>query len=653
MSLIFDSVSFSYNQENTILQNLNVKFPDTGLVVILGRSGCGKTTLLSLIIGSLVPTEGKIKKGDSFFASPVFQSPLLLPYLTVKENVRLPMTLNGENNDEKVITALKTVSMSKFMDRYPEKLSGGEKARVSIARSLVIESSLLVFDEPTGQLDEANSIEIMNLIKKLSENHLVILVTHDEKSALRYSDILYQLEKGTLVEIKKQNIRTNNISTSNSRKKKKGVLWKQGFSILSSFLKAHRIRTILTTLFLALSLSLLTNGINLSRNFNSAMSSLLSEYYDYNVLKISMKKSIAESKHLTLIKNTVPTVAELNYLNIENSYLDLSFFLPEYQEIGLNGHYASIRLLPVIEENISNLKKGTPIQDSMNVIVNQSFLSEFNLSLNDALKSTFSIHRSVLVSSSFFTESDFISSSFRFSISGIGKEKSLFNEPTAYYSYPAIYQKLAVTPLDSIRVEHPELETLGDIFLDKTFENEDILSHAKLILRNDIHAFTSDAQSKFKDTITISSKTLTIEESTSEILSSLLKIGFVFLLMALLSAFMMEFIAIYSLYDENLRLFALSKVYSKKENTKRFSMIIGILFLTRTTLFLLLFSTLESFAINLALSLLSYPSFLSLFDFPSFLITFLFSVVLCFLGSILPLRKIKKKNIKKELEGED
>lgn len=654
MSLVFHSVSFSYDLTHDVLDHLDVVFPESGLVVILGRSGCGKTTLLSLIIGSLTPTSGKIERDADYFASPVFQSPLLLNYLTAEENVSFPLDCNGIVDKEETEKALRTVDMFSLKDAYPEKLSGGEKARISIARSLVLKSDLLVLDEPTGQLDEINSNAIMELIKKISKDHLVILVTHDEKSAYKYADILYLLEGGKLKEIQKHKINQTRFNENKPNIKNKGVSFKRGNAILSSFLKTHKARTFLSTVFVGFALSFLSTGLNLSRHFSSGMTSLLSQYYDYDVLSVSMKESIAQEGHVSLLRNRTPTQNELLSLGIGKSYADLSFFLPEFQEIGLSGHYATVRFLPLLNENIENLRIGKPVLESLSVVVNDSFLSEFSLSMEQALSSSFTSSRSVLVSLSDMEKSDFVSSSFRFSISGISKEKNLFNEATVYYSHKTVLNALSSISLEEIRKENSALTSLGELFSTESYQNEDIFSHARLITVSDIHDFEKKAKKKFgEDSITIESKALSIEESTSEILDSLLKIGFLFLLMTLMSAFMLEFIAIYSLYDENLRLFALSKVYSRKDNSQRFSFLMGYQFLSKTSVFLLMFSLMESVVSNIVLTMFSYPSFLSIFDFPSLFVTFLFSIVLCFLAGLLPMLKIKKKNLKKELEGED
>ncbi len=200
----FEHVSFSYG-ENTVLSDVSVSFEGPGLYLILGRSGSGKTTFLSLISSLLQPDSGKIDFQLSEKPSMVYQSPLLLDYLSVIENVSLPLVLDGENMKEakeKAEEMLEKVHIPELKEREPKTLSGGEQMRVSIARALVSDSDCLILDEPTGQLDEKNSQEIYSLLKELSKEKTVILVTHDEKSAYEIADYLYELKEKKLVLIK-------------------------------------------------------------------------------------------------------------------------------------------------------------------------------------------------------------------------------------------------------------------------------------------------------------------------------------------------------------------------------------------------------------------------------------------------------------------
>ena len=132
-------VSYSY-QEKEVLKDISVSFPDNGFVVLLGKSGSGKTTFLSLLCHVLSLQKGEIKGNEREKISLVFQSSLLLPYLRVKDNVSFPLLLKNKNDiDIKVKESLMKVGLEGFEDRDVTTLSGGEKMRVSIARALVLD----------------------------------------------------------------------------------------------------------------------------------------------------------------------------------------------------------------------------------------------------------------------------------------------------------------------------------------------------------------------------------------------------------------------------------------------------------------------------------------------------------------------------------
>lgn len=188
-------VSYSY-QEKEVLKDISVSFPDNGFVVLLGKSGSGKTTFLSLLCHVLSLQKGEIKGNEREKISLVFQSSLLLPYLRVKDNVSFPLLLKNKNDiDTKVKESLMKVGLE---DRDVTTLSGGEKMRVSIARALVLDKPVLILDEPTGQLDEKTSLDIYSILKEIAKDHLVLMVSHDEKNSFLLADVLYELKDGRL-----------------------------------------------------------------------------------------------------------------------------------------------------------------------------------------------------------------------------------------------------------------------------------------------------------------------------------------------------------------------------------------------------------------------------------------------------------------------
>ncbi len=193
------------NEQLTILQNIDLKVSAGEAIAIIGASGSGKSTLLGLLAGLDLPTSGKVHLDniDIFTLDEdsratlrgkvlgfVFQSFQLLPALSAIENVMLPLELMGVNNAQ--VTAqklLERVGLAMRLHHYPKQLSGGEQQRVAIARAFATQPKLLLADEPTGNLDSATGIQIIDLMFELNREQgtTLVLVTHDEVLSKRCS----------------------------------------------------------------------------------------------------------------------------------------------------------------------------------------------------------------------------------------------------------------------------------------------------------------------------------------------------------------------------------------------------------------------------------------------------------------------------------
>ena len=211
---------FNRHKKNQIhvINDASVSFDKNGLVALLGPSGSGKTTMLNAIGGLDKINSGKIyvdgkriSKRRSGYIDKVrnlnigyiFQDYKLVENMTVFENVSLVLKINGLKDKEeikkRVLYTLEKVNMERYKNRPVSMLSGGERQRVGIARALVKNPKIIIADEPTGNLDSKNSLEIMNIIKSISSNYLVILVTHEEELAKFYSDRVIELKDGKII----------------------------------------------------------------------------------------------------------------------------------------------------------------------------------------------------------------------------------------------------------------------------------------------------------------------------------------------------------------------------------------------------------------------------------------------------------------------
>lgn len=191
------------------LRGINFTMNDGEFISIMGESGSGKSTLLNIISTIDDPSEGQVilndlnletlsKSQKSIFRREnlgfVFQNFNLLDTMTVRENIALPLVLSQEKKaeiDRKVLNAAGSLNIIDLLDKYPFELSGGQNQRVAAARAIVNEPDLLLCDEPTGQLDSKNSLEFLELLKKLNRFISIIMVTHSAFAASKSNRVLF------------------------------------------------------------------------------------------------------------------------------------------------------------------------------------------------------------------------------------------------------------------------------------------------------------------------------------------------------------------------------------------------------------------------------------------------------------------------------
>ena len=205
-------------QRIDVFTGITLDVEEGSFLALMGPSGSGKSTLLNLIAGLDKPTRGTVRVAGSEVSamSPaqlapwrarhigfVFQQFNLLPVLTAYQNVELPLLLtrlSKRERDERVKLALDVVGLADRMDHYPRQLSGGQEQRVSIARAIVADPTVMLLDEPTGQLDARSSQEVLTLLQRLNDEFrkTIVIVTHDAHAAERAKTVLH-LEKGDLI----------------------------------------------------------------------------------------------------------------------------------------------------------------------------------------------------------------------------------------------------------------------------------------------------------------------------------------------------------------------------------------------------------------------------------------------------------------------
>ena len=210
---------FNKGKQNQIhvINDVNLELPQSGMVAIFGKSGCGKTTLLNVIggldgyeSGAVTVEDNDISKNGDYIRNKyigyIFQNYNLNKNQTCFENIASALRLCGINDTDilhkRVTAALTNVDMQNYAGRTPDTLSGGQQQRIAIARAIVKNPSIILVDEPTGNLDEANTVMIMDMLKEISRERLVILVTHEANLVDYYCDTVIELSDGKIISIK-------------------------------------------------------------------------------------------------------------------------------------------------------------------------------------------------------------------------------------------------------------------------------------------------------------------------------------------------------------------------------------------------------------------------------------------------------------------
>jgi|LGVF01.2.fsa_nt_gb putative ABC transport system permease protein len=251
------------------LKNISLYFEKGEIISIFGPSGCGKTTLLNIIGGLDSPTSGDmviddrlttnfIEKEWDYFRNHrigfVFQQYNLIEHLPIVENVALSVKLAGASNKKAKIQAielLKKVGLEDHLHKLPGALSGGERQRVAIARALINEPDIILADEPTGALDNKTGMEIMDLIKSICADKLVIIVTHDKLVAKRYSTRLIELKDGRVISDTRPIDKMVNISNVKTKRRSK-LKFKEALRFSLYNIKGKIWRTLLVSLGLSI-----------------------------------------------------------------------------------------------------------------------------------------------------------------------------------------------------------------------------------------------------------------------------------------------------------------------------------------------------------------------------------------------------------------
>ena len=369
----------SGTQEVRALKGVSIQFRPSEFVAILGQSGCGKTTLLNIIGGLDQYTDGdliirnrstknyKSKDWDTYrnhSVGFVFQSYNLIPHQTVLQNVELALTLSGVGKAERkrrAIAALEKVGLADQIYKKPNQMSGGQMQRVAIARALVNDPEILLADEPTGALDSETSVQVMDILKEVAKDRLVIMVTHNPELAETYATRIVRLLDGNIIADSNPYSNDEPLPEETVAKKKASMSGLTAFALSLSNLMTKKGRAILTAfagsigiIGIALILSI-SNGVN--GYIDDVERDTLSNYpltiqnatMDINSMLSAMQPSTDESKPVDPNKiyssNVMTEMMDMMFDSaVTNNLKDFKKFL-ESDQSNIREYVSEIRYL--------------------------------------------------------------------------------------------------------------------------------------------------------------------------------------------------------------------------------------------------------------------------------------------------------------------
>ncbi len=690
MANITKKYQLENGKERIVLNNVSLSFPSSGFVSIVGKSGSGKSTLLNMISLLDEPTNGYIYLNNQKINSLkenekekyrnknigiVFQHYHLLENESVLFNIMLPSLMSGENKKNAAIAAknlLKTLDFKENLYKAKCKdLSGGEKERVAILRAVINNPQIVLADEPTGALDSKNSIAVMELLKEISKNKLVIMVSHNEQLVKRYSDQIITIVDGKITNEKLEEKPTLVDRKNKVSKTIKNNAWIRLLSKSNFIRRIKRNVLAMVSLFVGLVSSLLIVGFA-----NGSSHSIRNSTYkqiDYGVATISKEttQQIPGSK-MSLVQMTRPTNEELNlsksvldFFHIEPNITPLISKYPliksgdsKLEELSYNPIYS------FIDESINSelVDKGNiPKEETLDeVLINKKgydyIRKEFK---SEPLGLTLSVHSEYeyhyytgdnlnhVINDYFIYEKDI-------TIVGVVDDLSFLATPKLYYSYQLAKETIKETLLTNASSYKNEDITWYDIIANS--ENDDPISNYSYLLflkdyRNNPNL--KEYMSQVIEPLKIDSPAITISDALFELIHAATLGMSLFLIIALVGTTLILGIISFSSYTEDKKTSAILTCLgaSKKE-------IFSIYFYEN--LFICLISMISSFVFSPLLALLAnqiifnITLFKTMISIPllAFLIIVPSTLLICALSTYLPLFFSKRISPKEELSEE-
>lgn len=419
--------------EIEVLKGLNVCFRKNEFVSILGPSGCGKTTTLNIVGGLDKYTSGDLiiagKSTKNFTDRDwdvyrnqrigfIFQSYNLIPHQTVLGNVELALTISGISKEERVErakAALERVGLKGEEYKRPNQLSGGQCQRVAIARALVNEPDILLADEPTGALDSKTSVQILDLIKEIANDRLVIMVTHNGELAEEYSNRIIRLVDGEIVEDSNpysiEEEKEEGVEVEQKQKKNKAKMsWWTAFKLSARNLLSKRKRTLLTSIAGSIGIIGISAVLAVSAGVRGYIADMQDDMLSGNPITIQQTGYDINSVMSDMdFEDSVELVKKQGYVNVES----MMEFLVEQSET-LNSFMVENKITPQYVEYVKQIEKSTAsLKLDYGLDVTNNIYTDFarnqTFSQNVSLSAIKSIYSSVMKETEYKDQASMIS----------------------------------------------------------------------------------------------------------------------------------------------------------------------------------------------------------------------------------------------------
>ena len=680
------------------LDQVSIIFPSSGLVAVVGKSGSGKSTLLNLIGLLDKPTSGEVLFNGKPLSSLsvkeqnryrnkeigiIFQHYHLLEHESALFNVALPMMIDGHSEKDSYKDATLLLNGIGFPEpQHKQKccdLSGGEKERIAILRSLINSPKILLCDEPTGALDSENSIKVMQMLKKASRKKLVILVSHNDELVRKYADRIIQIKDGGVVGNKIIVEENNGVPVTKEHRKINNKKWVDKLAV--SNLKRRFKRNVISSLSLIVGLISSMLIIGFSNGSPSSIEKESLKQFDYGSLTLSKELTTKlENSGMSITQMLKPTDDELNQIKghldsfyIMNNYDALVPYFPtikcgkvEFEKL----YYQPIHSFCDMSVDSSLLIDGyIPKSDNLSqVVINQAAYDTIKEKGFDPLTTILTINSMSV--NHYYTSNDVVNPVItdyfiyekKVQVVGVAKELNFLSNPKIYYPYVALEDYLSEVLLDNLsNYVGKDISWVDQVYESKA--NSDLSSYSLRLFYKDIRNASKieTAINKVPKPFSITSNSLLVKNALSELINAASMGMDLFLIITLIGSALILGIVSFASYSEDHKISAiLSCLGARKEDITNIyiieSLCIGVISLIVSFALSPLFSLLINFLIK------TFLGFVGMIDIPfkSYLnvpyllplILLIGTLLICVLSTALPILFSKKVQLKEELMDE-